>query len=864
MIKDTPLSRQYQKIKSCYPDTFLFFRLGDFYELFGDDAIEASKIMEITLTKRHGYPMCGVPYHAATAYIKKILNKSKSVAICEQVEDPSTAKGIVAREVIRVITPGTIVEDDLLAGDSNNFLVSISKTSGGYGVVLADISTGDFMGCQVDNISRLEAELSRLPVREAVVASGSDELDNSLKRRFPEITVTKKEAWYFSEGKAGDTIKSYFNLATLKGWELDKYPLVTSACGGLIQYLLDTQKERKVKLKNFRLYTVDENMILDRNTQENLELVRNLQDGKKKNTLFEVLDFTDTAMGRRKLIQWIVRPLKDTDEIRRRLNSVEELIQNSEISRKISELLNEINDMERIISKAGFGSCNARDLSGLKESLKIIPKLKEVLKHLDSQLMKSIEEKLVPLDDVVEELEKAITESPPLTVKEGNMIKRGYSSELDEFMDITSGDKKWVSELEERERRRLGIPRLKVGYNKVHGYYIEITKVHSDKAPPEYKRKQTLVNAERYITEELKQREDSILGSEEKKIALEYKIFCELRDMVSSESQMIQQNSELIAQLDVLNSFSEASKKYSYSKPHVDNRDEIIIKDGRHPVVEKNMGVNEFIPNDTLLDKDKNQILVVTGPNMAGKSTYLKQVAVIAVMAQIGCFVPASRARIGLVDRIFTRIGASENLAGGESTFMVEMTEVASILNNATPRSLLVLDEVGRGTSTFDGISIAWAVIEEITKIQGRTLFATHYFELTELASCIEKVKNYNFAVREWKDRKQVVFLRKLQEGSADKSYGIHCAQLAGVPQNVIARAWEIFKTLEQEQLDDKGLPKVARKSGEESQLSFFGGFNNDDEYREKIKNIDLDKITPIDLLTRIKEWQTEIGKKGE
>jgi DNA mismatch repair protein MutS len=829
VIKDTPLSRQYQQIKAQYPDTFLFFRLGDFYELFGDDAIEASKIMEVTLTKRQGYPMCGVPFHSATTYIKKILNKSKSVAICEQVEEPSQAKGIVKREVVRVITPGTIIEDSLLTGDSNNFIVSVSQGSGNYGLVFMDISTGDFMGCQVENISKVETEISRLPVREAIISSeGSEAIEAFIRRKFANITITKKEDWYFSIAKADESIKEYFNISTLKGWELDGKPAVISACGGLVAYLTDTQKNRKVKFKNFTLYSLDENMILDRNAQENLELVRNLQDGKKKNTLFEGLDFTSTAMGKRKLAQWILRPLKDTDKIRRRHAAVEELIDNPEESSNMSELLKQVSDMERIISKA---SLDLRD-------------------------------KFVLLEDIVGELENALKDQLPLSVKEGNMFKQGYSRELDDLISITSGDKQWVADLEERERARLDIPKLKVGYNKVHGYYIEVTKVHSAKVPPEYQRKQTLVNSERYTTEELKNREDSILGAQEKRAALEYKIFCDLRDLVSSKAAMIQHNAEIISRLDVLNSFSIVSTRYSYVKPHVGDWDEINIQDGRHPMVEKNLGFNEFIPNDTFLDKEKKQILIITGPNMAGKSTYLKQVAIITVMAQIGCYVPASDARIGIVDRIFTRIGASENLAGGESTFMVEMTEVASILNNATSKSLLIMDEVGRGTSTFDGISIAWAVIEALHDVEARTLFATHYFELTELSACMDRVINYNFAVREWTDKKKIVFLRKLQEGSADKSYGIHCAQLAGVPESVIQRSWQIFNTLEEEQLDEKGLPKVSQKSEEERQMSFFGSIGCD-EYKEKIKGIDLNSSTPLDIFNTIREWQSQIKQEG-
>ncbi|MFH1416101.1 MAG: DNA mismatch repair protein MutS [Elusimicrobiota bacterium] len=859
MAKETPLVKQYQNIKSQYPDTLLFFRLGDFYELFGDDAIEASKLMEVTLTKRQDMPLCGVPYHSATKYIKKLLNKSKSVAICEQVEDPSKAKGIVKREVVRVITPGTIIEDDLLTEDSNNFLVALAKGKDGYGIAMADISTGDFMGCLAEDFQRIESEFSRLPVKEAVIPDDHAEFEDFLKTRFPAVAVSRKDGWYFTAQRAEDTVKDYFEVNTLKGWELDRSPAVTSACGGLIEYLSETQKGQKIRLKNFKLYTIDSNMILDRNTQENLELIRNLQDGRKKNTLFDVLDFTDTAMGKRRLTNWILRPLKDKDGIVKRHNGVEELVNNPEISKDVSDLLKLVSDMERILSKTAFGSCNARDLLALRESLKVIPQLKNLIKGLKSDMIAGIAGKLEPLEELVGELETAIVDSPPLAVKEGKIIKRGYSEELDKFMDITSGDKKWVADLEKQERKRLSIPSLKVGYNRVHGYYIEVTKTHSSKVPVDYQRKQTLVNSERYITEELKQREDSILGAEEKRAALEYSIFCDLRNLVICSSSSIQRNAELISIIDVINSFSTAARKYSYTKPHIGEWDEIVIRNGRHPVVEKNMGVNQFIPNDTVLDKEKDQIMIITGPNMSGKSTYLKQVAIITVMAQMGSYVPAAEARIGMTDRIFTRIGASENLAGGESTFMVEMTEVATILNNATSESLLIMDEVGRGTSTFDGISIAWAVIEEIAALKARTLFATHYFELTELSAYIEKVKNYNFAVREWKDRKKVVFLRKLQEGSADKSYGIHCAQLAGVPRKVIDRAWDVFRTLEEEQLDDKGLPRAANMTEEENQLNLFGEYVSGDNYRKKISKLDLDRVTPLELFSLIGEWKKEI-----
>jgi DNA mismatch repair protein MutS len=863
--KETPLVKQYQGIKSQYPDTFLFFRLGDFYELFGDDAIEASRIMEVALTKRQGMPLCGVPYHSATRYIKKILNKSKSVAICEQVEDPALAKGIVKREVVRVITPGTIIEDDLLADDSNNFLVSLSEHKSGYGAVFLDISTGDFMGCFLCDIQKLETEISMLPVREAVIPEGSGGLENFIKTRFQKISVSLKDPWHFNEDKAAESIKEFFGIATLKGWEVDKFPAVISACGGLVHYLKDTQKANRISIKKFRLYSVEENMILDRNTQENLELIVNLQDGKKKNTLYEALDFTDTAMGRRKLQQWILRPLKDISLIRHRLNSVEELTQKPELSEELSALLKHVNDMERIITKTGFGSCNARDLVALKESLRVIPALKDLAGKMETPLMNTLSEELVELDGLADELESALIDPAPLGIKEGNIIKKGYSGELDELINLTTGDKEWVAGLEQKERDRLGIPSLKVGFNKVHGYYIEVTKVHAQKVTDEYTRKQTLVNSERYTTDELKAREDSILGAQERRASLEYGIFSKLRGMVSSSDREIQKNCEVIAALDVLNSFAIAARKNSYSKPHTGNWQDISIEAGRHPVVENHIRMNNFVPNDTALDSGGSQVLIITGPNMSGKSTYLKQVAIITIMAQMGCFVPAENARIGITDRIFTRIGASENLAGGESTFMVEMTEVASILNNATSESLLIMDEVGRGTSTFDGISIAWSVIEEIARLKARTLFATHYFELTELALCMEPVKNYNFAVREWKDKKKVVFMRKLEEGSADKSYGIHCAQLAGVPAHVIERAWEIFGTLEEEHLDDKGLPKAAKKTEEETaQLSFFGDFINNEKYKAKIKDLNLNNMTPLDLMEVIRQWQMEINDEDK
>ncbi len=855
--KQTPLVKQYNNIKSQYPDALLFFRLGDFYELFDDDALKASKMMDVVLTRRQGRPMCGIPCHAATGYIRKLVNKSQNVAICEQVEDASKSKGIVKREVVRVITPGTVIEDDLLMDDSNNFLASLYAGESKSGCVFIDISTGDFSGCRVNTKQELESEIARLPVREIILSSQDDNLKKYIKIKFPEITVKEIDPWYFTNRKAVDLVKEYFNLSTLKGWEIEDKPALVSACGGLVRYLRQTQKEQKVQLKKFHLYRFGENMILDRDAQENLELVKNQQDGSKKNTLFSVLDFTKTSMGRRKLLQYIIRPLRDIDKIHKRLNATEEFIENKGLSVSVSEILSDISDMERIITKTSFGSCNARDLVSLKNSLRKIPDIKEKLKSADSQKLLSIKNGLRDMPELTSSLHRALKENPPLTVKEGGIIKKGYSRELDELLEISSGDRKWISNLEKKERKRLDIPSLKVGYNKVYGYYMEVTKTHSEKVPGEYERKQTLVNSERYITRELKEREDSILGAEERKCALEYKIFTDLRKKVAEASGDIQKNAGLLSELDVLNSFAFAAIKFSYTKPNVSDDVKIEIKDGRHPVVEKSMGLNSFIPNSTKVHKDAEQIILITGPNMSGKSTYLKQVALITIMAQMGSYVPSSSAKIGTADRVFTRIGAGENLAGGESTFMVEMTEVAAILNNATERSLLIMDEVGRGTSTYDGISIARAVIEEISKIGARTLFATHYFELTDISAHVKGVVNYNFAVREWKDKNKIVFLRKLQRGSADRSYGIHCAELAGVPQTVINRAWSIFSELEKNEYKYEAKSREYSNKDETPQLPLFGAVEG--EYKNKIRQLDLNTLAPVELVSIINEWKKEM-----
>ncbi|NLB35634.1 MAG: DNA mismatch repair protein MutS, partial [Elusimicrobia bacterium] len=568
--------------------------------------------------------MCGIPYHAASNYIRKIISKSQSVAICEQVESPSDSKGLVKREVVRVITPGTVIEDDLLKGESNNFLLSLYRDKEKYGLIFLDVSTGDFMGCSAPSASMMESEISRMPVREAVISEGDKELKEFFQTRFPSIPVTLVDSWYFTVPKASDLIKDYFSVGTLKGLEIDSLPEDVSSSGRLVAYLKDTQKKNRALFKKFRLYSLEDGMMLDRNAQENLELVKNQQDSSKKNTLFEVLDYTDTAMGRRLLHSSILRPLTDSVKIRQRLNAVEELLRETDLSMQAGESLKGMSDMERILARAGFGSCNARDLLNLKETLQAIPGLIRVLKAGEAELLKNITTQLDPLIELTDELEKALKESPPLTVKEGGIVKKGYSPDLDELIEISSGDKKWISTLEETEKKRLGIPTLKVGYNRIHGYYIEITKAHIDKIPDDYHRKQTLVNSERYITEELKMREDSILGAEERKAALEYKLFTELREKVTFHTDSLQKNASLIALIDFLRSLSLAAQRQGYIKPSVGDYDEIDIKDGRHPVVEVNMPVSGFIPNDTKLNSATEQVMIITGPNMAGKSTYLK------------------------------------------------------------------------------------------------------------------------------------------------------------------------------------------------------------------------------------------------
>ena len=876
MSKFSPLMEQYHRIRKEYPDTILFFRLGDFYEMFGDDAKLGSKVLEIALTSRQKVPMCGVPYHSASKYVATLIKAGYKVAICEQLEDAKVTKDLVKRDVIRVITPGTVLEENLLPEKSNNFLASIYLERPNVkraGLSFVDISTGEFLATELEGENILEEvslELTRLPVAEVLLPKEEEsngELLHLLKRY--SLPVNYVDDWNFMRENAYQKLLNQFQLHSLKGLGVENRELAIGASGAIISYLEATQKMVLSHLLRLKFYSKSEFMVLDESTRINLELVANVQDNSKQGSLLGVLDLTQTAMGGRRLRQYILEPLTDVEKIRVRQEGVEDFFSNSINRAKIRELLKKIFDLERLISRLCCGTANARDLVSLKNSLKIIPRIKELIGELKSQTLQGLSGQLHDLKEVVDLIENAIVSEPPPTLKEGGIINPEYNEELNKLYQMARGGKEWVAELEAKERKRTGINSLKVGYTSVFGYYIEVTKANLKQVPSDYIRKQTLINAERFVTPELKEKETLILGAEERKVELEYEIFQKIRNIVISEARKIQEVARAIAEIDILTALAEVAANNNYTKPILNNGEVISIKAGRHPVVEKMLIGEKFIPNDTYLDGSSNQILIITGPNMAGKSTYIRQVALIVLMAQMGSFVPAEEATVGIVDRIFTRISTRDSIARGESTFMVEMIETANILNNATSRSLLILDEIGRGTSTFDGISIAWAAVEHLNgmakrmqpsgesggNLGPRTLFATHYFELTELAQTLSGVKNYNFAVREWGDK--VIFLRKLMEGSADKSYGIHVAQLAGLPKEVLERAKEILYHLEKNSYREDGIPKLAKVEKEPKQLSLF----TEIEYGllQELRRMKVEEMTPIEALNKLQELKKKI-----
>ena len=824
----TPAMKQYQNIKGDYPDSILFFRIGDFYEMFFDDAITASKALNITLTSRdknkeNPVPMCGVPHHAVDIYIGRLIRKGFKVAVCEQMEDPKTVKGVVKREVIRVITPGTVLNPHLLGEKENNFFISLYPDQRGYGLAVIDISTGDFRIAEFsdssdasngDLIKRLKNELLKLEPKEILIPKNF--INNSeLQTINSELSaaVNSCEDWVYDYDYAYKTLLSQFKTASLDGFGCENMPLAVSAAGAAIYYFKATQKSPLTHLYRISLLKSDEFMNLDFSTQRNLELTRRSYDGSKEGSLLGLLDLTVTSMGGRRLKEWLLKPLLNADKIKTRHDTVGKLKDSHRTREEIRDNLNKILDMERLTARITLSAANARDLIALKNSITPIKTIKGLLEKIPSEIFKGMLSEWDDLSDIEKLIDISIKDEPPLSLKDGGLIKDGYSKELDELRSISRDGKEWIVQMEGRERERTGIANLKVSYNKVFGYFIEITKKHLSKVPEGYVRKQTVATGERYISQELKEYEDKILGAEEKIKNIEYQIFEEIRKRIAEEGKRILKMAGIISEIDVLASLAEVASRYDYICPSINENDTIEIIDGRHPILERIIEGERFVPNDTCLDNHNNQIMIITGPNMAGKSTYMRQVALIVLMAQTGSFVPAREAKVGIVDRIFTRVGAQDYLQKGQSTFMVEMNETANILNNATSRSLIILDEIGRGTSTFDGISIAWSVVEYIhNNTKAKTLFATHYHELTELSITLDSVKNYNIAVKEWND--EIIFLRKIAVGSADKSYGIQVARLAGLPKEVIERAKEVLANLENKEFDEGGQPRLTKKSG--------------------------------------------------
>ncbi len=802
----TPAMQQYHRIKQQYKDCILMFRMGDFYEMFYDDAKTASKVLDITLTKRgvrdKEIPLAGVPYHAVEPYVARFVKNGYKLAICEQIEDPKLAKGVVKRAVVRVITPGTIIEGDALDAKSNNYIMSFYCHGNSYGIAIVDVSTAEFIATNAKSEDELQNVIAMYNPSEIIIPISlfvNEDLVKSLKAQ---AFVNDVEDSYFNYDNAYKELKGQFRVESLDGFGLsDK--LAISACGGLLYYLKDTQKGSLEFINKVRYVTQKKHLVLDETTLRNLEIVKNIRDGSKKGTLLWVLDRTQTSMGSRLLQRWVKQPLMNLEVINARLNAVEELINKPIIRKDLQELLKRCQDIERLISRICYGKCNARDLVGLKDSIRLMPLMKKELGKCNSKLLRILG-KIGDLQDVFDFIDRSIKDEPSVLLSEGNIIKKGYNEELDKLLDVKLHGKNYIQALEKQERARTGIKNLRVRYNKVFGYFIEVTQSNLALVPKNYVRKQTLVNCERFITDELKEKEDMILNAEEKIIELEKRLFEEVVNGVSLKTKEIQDAALRIANLDCLCSLAHVATNNNYFKPEVNNETAIKIENGRHGVIER--VEDGFVPNDCSLEN--YEMMVITGPNMAGKSTYMRQVALIVVMAQMGSFVPASKAKIGLVDRVFTRVGAFDDLTGGQSTFMVEMTQTANILNNASNKSLIILDEIGRGTSTFDGVSLAWSVAEYIYKrIKCKTMFATHYHVLNKLAESFENIKNYNIAVKE--EEGEVIFLRKIIPGGTDKSYGIHVAKLAGVPQEVVSRAKEIQAKLEEE---DKMLRKVKAK----------------------------------------------------
>ena len=862
MAEYSPMMQHYLETKEKYKDCILFYRLGDFYEMFFDDAINVSRELELTLTgkdcgQEQRAPMCGIPYHAAENYISRLVSNGHKVAICEQLEDPKQAKGIVKRDVIRIVTPGTVTETNLLEEKRNNYIMSIFQKGVFFGIAVCDISTGDFYASEIkeeNNFERLLDEISRYAPSEIIanemLYNCSEEI-SKIKERF-DVYISTEEEEKFSEEI--DNLYNQYEILCDNGEnlkDLEQRLFAVSAINGLIQYIEDTQKTKLEHINKIIIYTITKYMALDINARRNLELTEKLRDKSKKGTLLWVLDKTATSMGGRLLRRWISDPLIDVFEVNNRLDAVKELKEDVMMRGELVSSLKGVYDIERLAGKVSYGSANARDLNSLKASARKLPEIKKLIENSKSNMLQNLYQDLDELEDIYTLIENAIIEDPPISVTEGGIIKLGYDPEIDELKTAMTDGRTWLAKLEATEKEQTGIKGLKIGYNKVFGYYIEVTKSNLSLVPDRYIRKQTLTGGERYITEELKELESKILGAEEKVVSLEYKLFTQIREKIKSQIQRIQKSAMVISKLDVLVSFATVAEDLNYCMPQVDNSGIIDIKDGRHPVIEKMLPAGSFVANDTYMDKDENRLSIITGPNMAGKSTYMRQVALITLMAQIGSFVPATSAHIGIVDKIFTRVGASDDLSMGQSTFMVEMMEVANILKEATGNSLVILDEIGRGTSTYDGLSIAWAVaeyIEDKEKCGAKTLFATHYHELTGLEDKLEGVKNYSIAVKE--KGEDVIFLRKIVTGGTDESYGVHVARLAGVPKVVTQRANEILKSIERKNvLTNKKAEKESNKqvSGQLDMYNFKLA-----EIAHELDKINVNELTPIDALNTL------------
>ena len=866
MSELTPLMKQYHDIKRNYPDAIVFFRLGDFYEMFGPDAVIASKILQITLTSRDKgkadpLPMCGIPHFTSDNYVAKLVKAGHKVAICEQVEDPKDAKGIVRREVVRVVTPGTFQADN---PKENNFILGFFQKENIFGIAAADITTGEFLIYETHN--SLADEVHRFQPKE-ILYPQSLRSSSSLMDGLSDFYLTGYDDWYFDYIEAYRKLIKHFKVASLDGYGCEGMIVAVSAAGALLNYLEETQKDT-LTFRKIHVIRRESKMLLDAATLRNLEISKNMRSNEVEGSLLWIMDETHTPMGGRLMRNWLVNPLLDVKEIRLRQDAVASLMSDSGRLSKIQAGLKSIYDIERLASRIHSGAANARDLLSLRNSLEILPDLKALLYDHEDKTLTLLSDGIDILSGVKSRIEEAITDDPPLTLREGGLIKKGFNAEIDELREISSSGKDFIASLQARERERSGISSLKVGYNRVFGYYIEVTKANLSQVPEEYIRKQTLVNGERFITPELKEYEAKVLGAEERLSNLEYEIFVTVRNDIAADTEKLRQTAAAIAELDVLQSFAYIAIKYKYERPGVDSGNVINISEGRHPVVERLSGSEKFIANDCLTDSGANRILIITGPNMAGKSTYMRQVALIVLMAQTGSFVPAGETRIGIVDRIFTRIGASDIITKGQSTFMVEMIETANILNNATERSLILLDEVGRGTSTFDGISIAWAVVEYIAQeVKARTLFATHYHELTELSLVLDGIRNLNVAVKEWGD--EIIFLRRIEEGGADKSYGIQVARLAGLPDETIKRAREILSNLEKSELNELGAPKLAYTSDAgisripgAGQLDLFA--TQADPVMKELLGLDVLSMTPIEALNKLFEMKKKLAEGKE